>query len=71
MIKLKKTVKPMQTQTSNNCPNIVETTLSEFNGHSIYGLEFILDDFYKKTKDTPEKKDPDNIDWFGLSDLSI
>jgi len=61
----------MQTQTNNNHPNIVETTLSEFNGHSIYGLEFILDDFYNKTKDTSSKKDTSNIDWFGLSDLSI
>ncbi|MCF6250325.1 MAG: hypothetical protein L3J75_03510 [Methylococcaceae bacterium] len=61
----------MQSQTSNNCPNIVETTLSEFNGHSIYGLELILDDFYKKNQDTTKKNAPDNIDWFGLSDLSM
>lgn len=61
----------MQTQTNNNRPNIIETTLSEFNGHSIYGLEFILEDFYKKNQDTLEKRDPENIDWFGLSDLSI
>jgi hypothetical protein len=58
----------MQTQTYKN---IVETTLSEFNGHSIYGLEFILEDFYKKNQDTLEKRNPENIDWFGLSDLSI
>jgi hypothetical protein len=58
----------MQTQTYKN---IVETTLSEFNGHSIYGLEFILEDFYKKKQDTLEKRNPENIDWFGLSDLSI
>jgi len=61
----------MQTHTNYNQSNIVEATLSEFNGHNIYGLELILDDFYKKPTETAEIKDTSKVDWFGLSDLSI
>ena len=61
----------MQTQVNSSRSDIWETLFQEFEGHSIYGLEFILDELYEKTRHDPAKKDADTIDWFGLWDLSI
>lgn len=65
-------VKKMSTQTNTLSQNIVETLSQEFNGDSIYGVEFIVNelpdnmDIKKATQ-----KDAGKVDWFGFSDLSI
>jgi hypothetical protein len=61
----------MQAKVNNNHANILETLFQEFEGHSIYGLELILDELYDKSRHESAKKDADPVDWFGLSDLSI
>ncbi|MGR9044669.1 MAG: hypothetical protein ACU83N_05195 [Gammaproteobacteria bacterium] len=61
----------MKAQFNNRRKNIVDRVFYEFNGHSIYGLEFIMDELYENIRHEVVKKDTDNVDWFGLSDLSI
>lgn len=40
-----------------------------FGGGYFYGLEYILEDFFKGTKAKPDVPSPSqpNIDWFGLN----
>jgi hypothetical protein len=46
----------------------LEILCQEFNGESFYGLEYILDDFFKnKTAKISVPARP-SVDWFGLLD---
>lgn len=69
----KKVVKKMQTQIKNNPSFQLDTLLHELNADNpIYGLEYIVDELYDKTKVTnPQINEQTKVDWFGLSDLSI
>lgn len=41
----------------------------ELNHENFYGLEYIIDDYIRETK---QNADPgQSIDWYGLSDLTI
>lgn len=61
----------MKTIFNNNRPDILNTLAQAFNGDSIYGVEFILEDLLENNKSDLFKQDVDNVDWFGLSDLCI
>ncbi|MDD5580514.1 MAG: hypothetical protein PHY16_14705 [Methylobacter sp.] len=46
----------------------LESLCQEFNGESFYGLEYILEDFFKnKTAKSSGPAHP-SVDWFGLFD---
>ena len=48
--------------------NILDTVFREFNGHPVYGIEFILDELSdQKEVDAPLKNDLASTDWFGLT----
>jgi len=38
-----------------------------FDGGSFYGLEYILEDFFQKTKEKPVTPTQQAVDWFGLN----
>lgn len=61
----------MQAQMNTIRANLMETLMQEFNGHSVYGLELILDELYDKMRHESAKKGRDKVDWFGFSDLSL
>ena len=49
--------------------NILDAVFREFNGHPVYGIEFILDELSdQKEVDAPLKNDLASTDWFGLTD---
>jgi hypothetical protein len=64
-------VNTMKIIINSSTPDILNTLAQDFNGNSIYGVEFILEDLYESNKKELFKKESDNFDWFGLSDLCI
>ncbi|MDD5577728.1 MAG: hypothetical protein PHY16_00440 [Methylobacter sp.] len=43
-----------------------DTFCQEFDGGSFYGLEYILEDFFQRTKAKPSEPARPSVDWFGL-----
>ena len=51
--------------------DFMDSLEKEFDGHGIYGVEFILDELNRQKTTEVKNQLNDGIDWFGLSDLSI
>ncbi|MGR9051863.1 MAG: hypothetical protein ACU84J_04380 [Gammaproteobacteria bacterium] len=61
----------MQAQMNTSRLNMMDVLFQDFDGHSIYGVELVLDELGERTKTTAMKKNNDDVDWFGLWDLCI
>ena len=59
----------MNYEFDNTDSNILNTVFQEFNGHPVYGIEFILDELsYLKEVDAPLKNDLVSTNWFDPTD---
>lgn len=62
-----KAINSSKTPDANFSDNL-EILCQEFNGESFYGLEYILDEFFKNKTVKPSVPAHPSVDWFGLFD---